>query len=91
MKAVYFDGTKLSLRDNYPAPKTGEALVKIKFAGICGTDLEIIRGYMSYTGILGHEFVGVVEKSDEPNLVGKRVVGEINTGCGKCDYCSSGL
>jgi threonine dehydrogenase-like Zn-dependent dehydrogenase len=91
MKALYFDGTKIALRDDYPEPKSGEALVKVKLAGICGTDLEMIRGYMSYDGVLGHEFVGVVEKSDNPNLVGKRVVGEINAGCGKCNYCTTGL
>lgn len=91
MKALYFDGTKLALRDDYPEPKSGEALVKVKLAGICGTDLEMIRGYMSYDGVLGHEFVGMVEKSDNPNLVGKRVVGEINAGCGKCNYCATGL
>jgi len=91
LKALYFDGTKLALRDDYPKPKSGEAIVKVKLAGICGTDLEMIRGYMSYDGVLGHEFVGLVEKSDNPNLVGKRVVGEINAGCGKCNYCATGL
>ncbi len=91
MKALYFDGTRISLRNNYPSPKSDEALVKVRLAGICGTDLEIIRGYMSYDGVLGHEFVGMVEKSDNPNLVGKRVVGEINAGCGKCNYCATGL
>jgi threonine dehydrogenase-like Zn-dependent dehydrogenase len=91
MKAIYFDGTKLSLRKDYPDPKDGESVVKVKLAGICGTDIEMIRGYMSYSGILGHEFVGVVEKSENPNLVGKRVVGEINSGCGKCNYCETGL
>lgn len=91
MKALYFDGTKIALRDDYPEPKSGEALVKVKLAGICGTDLEMIHGYMSYDGVLGHEFVGTVEKSDNPNLVGKRVVGEINAGCGKCNYCTTGL
>jgi len=60
-------------------------------AGICGTDLEILNGYMKYSGILGHEFVGTVVKSNNPNLIGKRVVGEINAGCTKCDFCIRGM
>lgn len=91
MKAAYFDGQKMVYDQNYPDPKTGEALVRVNLAGICGTDLEIIQGYMSYDGILGHEFVGTVEKSENPDLVGKRVVGEINAGCGECDSCSRGM
>lgn len=91
MKAAYFDGQKMVYDQNYPDPKTGEALVRVNLAGICGTDLEIMQGYMSYDGILGHEFVGTVEKSENPDLVGKRVVGEINAGCGECDSCSRGM
>ncbi|EIJ65814.1 GroES-like protein, partial [Candidatus Nitrosopumilus salaria BD31] len=91
MKAAYFDGVKMIFEKNYPEPKSGEALVRIRLAGICGTDLEILQGYMKYHGILGHEFVGTVEKSDNPELIGKRVVGEINVGCGKCDFCEKGL
>ena len=60
-------------------------------AGICKTDAEIIQGYMNYTGVLGHEFVGVVHQSPDPELLGKRVVGEINSGCGRCAYCRNGL
>ena len=60
-------------------------------AGICGTDLEILQGYMKYHGILGHEFVGIVEKSHNPVLIGKRVVGEINAGCDKCNFCEKGI
>lgn len=90
MKALYLE-KKITLKDDYPQPKSGEALVRVRLAGICGTDLEMIRGYMDYTGVLGHEFVGVVEKSSNYDLVGKRVVGEINAGCGRCTYCSSGL
>jgi threonine dehydrogenase-like Zn-dependent dehydrogenase len=89
VKAAYFDGQKMVYDQNYPDPKTGEA--RVNLAGICGTDLEIIQGYMSYDGILGHEFVGTVEKSENPDLVGKRVVGEINAGCGECDSCSRGM
>ena len=91
MKAVYFNGTKMIFDENYPEPNPGEALIRINLAGICGTDLEIIQGYMKYDGIMGHEFVGTVEKSDNSNLVGKRVVGEINAGCCKCNYCEKGM
>lgn len=91
MKAVYFDGSKLGLRNEYPDPKLGEAIIKIKLAGICGTDLEIISGYTSFTGILGHEFVGTVQDAQNKQLVGKRVVGEINAGCQKCNMCKIGL
>ena len=77
--------------ENYPDPKSGESLVRVSLAGICGTDLEILDGYMAYNGVLGHEFVGVVEKSQNPDLVGKRVVGEINAGCNKCNSCKNGM
>ena len=94
MKAVVFDN-ELKLDNNYPMPTLAkdEALVKIKLAGICNTDYEITKGYMGYKGVLGHEFVGVVEdvNSDDKSLVGKRVVGEISKGCGKCEYCNAGL
>lgn len=92
MRALFFDGS-LRLADDYPGPtrRDGESLIRVLVAGICNTDLEIVRGYMGYSGILGHEFVGVVEESDDPDLRGKRVVGEINLACGECDYCASGL
>lgn len=90
MKALYLGSKGLELQDR-PEPKPGETLIQVRLAGICGTDLELIRGYMSYSGVPGHEFVGTVVKSANPELVGRRVVGEINTGCGKCDYCASGL
>jgi alcohol dehydrogenase len=60
-------------------------------AGICNTDLEIIRGYMGFRGILGHEFVGQIEACADASWLGKRVVGEINCYCGDCDYCRQGL
>ena len=78
MKATFFDGKKMILDKNYPNPDYDETLVRVNLAGICGTDLEILDGYMQYNGILGHEFVGTVEKSDNPEMIGKRVVGEIN-------------
>lgn len=72
----------------------GEALLRPLRMGICATDLELCRGYMGYTGVLGHEFVAVVEQVSDrrrKDLVGKRVVGSINCVCGKCDMCRSGL
>jgi threonine dehydrogenase-like Zn-dependent dehydrogenase len=94
MKAVVFDGN-LKLVNDYPLPQpaSGEALIKVSLAGICNTDLEIIKGYASFTGVIGHEFVGTVEKvnGNAGNLKGKRVVGEINSGCGRCEYCRTGL
>lgn len=94
MRAIEFD-KKLKITENYPVPEPqdGEALIKIITAGICNTDIEIIKGYMGFSGILGHEFVGVVEKINGSNqeLLSQRVVGEINCGCGYCEYCLKGL
>ena len=70
-----------------PQPGPGEALVKVLTAGICNTDLELARGYMNFSGVLGHEFVGVVEQAENGHLLGKRVVGEINCVCHQCHYC----
>ena len=91
MKAIRVDGGKAVLDGNYPDPRPGESLVRVDLAGLCGTDLEILDGYMGYEGVLGHEFVGTVMKSENPEMVGKRVVGEINAGCGTCDYCVRGM
>ncbi|NNM02452.1 MAG: alcohol dehydrogenase catalytic domain-containing protein [Nitrosopumilus sp.] len=91
MKAAFFDGKKIIFDQNYPEPTSSESLVRVNLAGICGTDLEILDGYMKYNGILGHEFVGTVEKSENSKLVGKRVVGEINAGCGVCNSCKNGM
>ena len=94
MRALVFNN-KLELKQNFekPTPKENEALIKVKLVGICNTDYEITKGYMGYNGILGHEFVGVVEEinSEDKSLLGKRVVGEINLGCKNCDYCAKGL
>jgi threonine dehydrogenase-like Zn-dependent dehydrogenase len=70
-----------------PTPAPGEALIKVTMAGVCNTDIELVRGYMGFRGILGHEFVGIVESSANPYLMGKRVVGEINCVCHACTYC----
>jgi threonine dehydrogenase-like Zn-dependent dehydrogenase len=69
---------------------TDEALVRVLLSGICNTDLEIARGYAGFNGTIGHEFVGVVEKSSKRELAGRRVVGEINAGCGRCNLCRAG-
>lgn len=91
MKALRFTNEQLTVAEvPNPSPK-GEALVRVKVSGICNTDLEIVRGYADFSGTIGHEFVGIVEESDgNPDLSGKRVVGEINAGCGYCDLCLSG-
>ncbi|MCX5804726.1 MAG: alcohol dehydrogenase catalytic domain-containing protein [Proteobacteria bacterium] len=94
MKAIYFDGKLKYVKNHHaPTPEEGEALIRVTLAGICNTDLEIMRGYLGFQGIMGHEFVGVVENANNGNrsLVGKRVVGEINCGCGTCNYCLTGF
>src|SRR5262245_4832544 len=87
MKALRFEDGKLKLGDRAIPSRSGEALVRVKMAGICKTDLEIIRGYAEFSGTIGHEFVGIVEDSPEPSQIGRRVVGEINIGCGQCRLC----
>jgi len=91
MKALRFvDGVLGVLDVKRPGPD-GECLVRILKSGICNTDLEIVRGYGGFDGTLGHEFVGIVEQSAEkPELIGQRVVGEINVGCGRCSVCKTG-
>jgi alcohol dehydrogenase len=91
MLGLYYDGG-LQLRDDLPIPERqpSEALIKVLAAGICHTDIEIVRGYMDFTGIPGHEFVGLVEEADDPRLRGARVVGEINCACGACPMCLEG-
>jgi alcohol dehydrogenase len=79
---------------NWPMPvrQPGEALIRVRLAGICGTDLALIRGYKGgYQGILGHEFVGEVVEADDPAWLGRRVVGEINLRCGACDFCRENI
>lgn len=94
MKSLFFDH-KLQISD-IPRPQAvgSEALIKVELAGICNTDLELCRGYMDFTGVLGHEFVGTVEElgpacsdADRQKWLHKRVVGEINCGCGHCSWC----
>lgn len=93
MRALYYNGTKAEFRTNLPipVPQAHESLVRVSLAAICNTDREIMRGYRpDFRGVIGHEFVGVVEESGNPALVGKKVVGELNEGCGDCLYCNTG-
>ena len=90
MLALRVDDKQLTIRDIERPHKADEALVRVLLSGICNTDLEIARGYAGFNGTIGHEFVGVVEASDDATLVGRRIVGEINAGCGVCDLCRAG-
>jgi threonine dehydrogenase-like Zn-dependent dehydrogenase len=90
MKALRIESTNLSLSDVEKPGRADEALVRVILSGICNTDLEIARGYAGFNGTIGHEFVGVVEASPSGKLLGQRVVGEINAGCGECDLCLAG-
>src|SRR5204863_2585213 len=92
MRALRFDD-QLRLVDNEPEPvlATGEALIKLRMAGICQTDLELTRGYMGFSGILGHEFVGELVSDAGEWKAGQRVVGEINIACRSCAFCLRGI
>jgi threonine dehydrogenase-like Zn-dependent dehydrogenase len=93
MRALWLEGRALRLRDDVPlpSPPPGEALVRVRVAGVCNTDLELVRGYYPFTGVPGHEFVGVVEEAEgAPEWVSRRVVGEINAACGACPTCLAG-
>jgi 2-desacetyl-2-hydroxyethyl bacteriochlorophyllide A dehydrogenase len=90
MQALWLENQTLSMMDIPRPDKPGEALVRVRLSGICGTDLELVRGYYPFTGVPGHEFVGEVVQSPDPEWVGKRVVGEINAVCGKCEACTNG-
>lgn len=91
MRAITFN-QQLTFHDNHPdpTPTDGECLIRVHLAGICSTDLQITKGYMGFRGILGHEFVGTVERGT-PNWQGKRVACEINCVCRHCDMCQAGL
>src|SRR5579859_4567034 len=102
MRALVYRDSALTLERNHPMPAAvdGEALIRVVMIGVCNTDLEIVRGYMGFQGILGHEFVGVVEtiygdavRESAGHLIGKRVVGEINAACyqADCYYCQRGI
>lgn len=90
MRAVVLDANGVKYRCDYPAtlPAADEVAVRVLCAGVCETDLQLIRGYMGFRGVLGHEFVGIAESGP---FRGRRVVGEINASCGTCDCCRRGL
>jgi len=87
MRAAWVADGRVTCRDDVPAPGAGECRVAVLCAGICATDLALVRGYMGFSGVPGHEFVG--RALDGP-LAGRRVVGEINAGCGRCADCARG-
>lgn len=90
MKALWLEDRTLSVRD-IPVPRApGEALVRVALSGICGTDLELVRGYYPYSGVPGHEFVGQVVEAPDDAWVGARVCGAINASCGACPTCVRG-
>ena len=90
MKAVWLENNQISLQDVSAPRKPDEALIKIRKAGICSTDLELVKGYYPYTGILGHEFVGEVFEAQDDSWIGQRVVGDINVVCNQCEQCLNG-
>jgi threonine dehydrogenase-like Zn-dependent dehydrogenase len=92
VKALVAQGGRPVYVEEYPPPEPddGEVVIQVLRAGICATDIELLRGYMNFTGVLGHEFCGRVVAGSE-TLKGKRVVAEINCVCGRCDMCRSGL
>src|SRR5687767_14045150 len=85
---VLDDGVRMQTSQPTPTPAPGEVLVRVACAGICETDLQLIKGYMGFRGVLGHEFVGIAESGP---YAGRRVVGEINCACGSCEMCARGL
>ena len=91
MQALVLNSS-LTYRQDLPKPEISgdEALIRLSLAGICATDLELVKGYAGFTGILGHEFVGVVAAVGQEKhrcWLGRRVVGSINMGCGVCPAC----
>jgi threonine dehydrogenase-like Zn-dependent dehydrogenase len=92
MRALFFNQSlTFDSHRRDPAVEDGDTLLRVRQAGICSTDLEITKGYMGFKGILGHEFVADVVSSSQKELIGQRVVGEINVVCGRCDLCQAGL
>lgn len=92
MRALYINhGLRFEKDYAKPIPPAGEALIRVLQAGVCNTDLELVKGYLNFKGVPGHEFVGVVEQAaGRSDLIGKRVVGEINAACGRCETCRAG-
>ncbi len=97
MRALVFDsqsggppGLRLVRDRATPEPPPGEARIRTTLSGICNTDLEVVRGYAEIQGVLGHEFVGIVDQAEDGSLVGRRVAGEINASCRVCPTCRAG-
>ena len=90
MNALWLENRQLDLRDVPEPAQSGEALIRVRKAGICSTDLELVKGYYPFTGILGHEFVGEVVAADDQDWIGQRVVGDINVTCESCEQCLNG-
>jgi alcohol dehydrogenase len=92
MIAVHIENGRVEVRRRpKPRRRQGFALIRLLCGGICNTDLELQRGYYGFRGTPGHEFVGEVVEADDPALIGRRVVGEINLACGRCNWCGRGL
>lgn len=90
MKALRLENNHLNLAEIEKPDSSDEALIRVLKSGICNTDVEIVKGYAGFSGTIGHEFVGTVENCENADLIGKRVVGEINAGCGFCENCRGG-
>ncbi len=92
MRALWLEDQHLTLRtDIAPPQRDGEALVRVRLSGICGTDIALLHGYYPFTGIIGHEFVGEVVAAPDESWLGARVVGEINVACGTCAACRANM
>ena len=92
MKALVFEHSRVAVMERpLPTLRAGHAIVQVQMAGVCNTDIEIAKGYMGFSGVLGHELYGVVTACEDASWVGKRVAGEINQACGRCDMCLRGL
>ncbi|MCB9778274.1 MAG: alcohol dehydrogenase catalytic domain-containing protein [Alphaproteobacteria bacterium] len=90
MQALVLGAEGPAVEEREPPRPDDEAVIRLSVGGVCATDLELCRGYMGFRGVLGHEFVGVVEASPDPRWIGRRVVGEINAACGRCATCRAG-
>lgn len=93
MRGLYYDGIDAVYREDLEKPvrDKNRSLVRVLLSAVCSTDKEVRKGYRpDFRGIMGHEFVGIVEESDDESLIGKRVVGEINEVCHECLYCKTG-
>src|SRR5262245_2160435 len=93
MRGLWLENERVRYREDVPDPHPapGEAVVRVRLAGVCNTDLEMAKGYYPFAGVPGHEFVGEVERADAaPEWVGRRVAGEINATCGACAACAAG-